>query len=57
LLTRNRLMRCKYEHLLRLAKYLGLVTPEGRPHGLLAEDILRELRKDEPRTGWQRTMY
>jgi hypothetical protein len=41
-------MRCKYEHLLRLAMYLGLVTPEGRPNGLLAEDILRELRKDEP---------
>jgi hypothetical protein len=41
-------MRCKYEHLVRLAKYLKLTVPEGSPHGLLAEDILRELRKDEP---------
>ena len=48
MITRNRLMRCKYEHLVRLAKYLKITVPEGRPHGLLAEDILRELRKDEP---------
>lgn len=42
-------MRAKYEYLVRFATWLGLTTPVGRPHGLLAEDILRHLRADE---GW-----
>lgn len=49
MISRNRLMRAKYEYLVRFATWLGLTTPVGRPHGLLAEDILRHLRADE---GW-----
>ena len=37
-------MRAKYEYLVRFATWLGLTTPEGRPHGLLVEDILRAIR-------------
>lgn len=44
MISRNRLMRAKYEYLVRFATWLGLTTTKGRPHGLLAEDILRAIR-------------